>query len=358
MSFSWQNLPQPIFGLAPMDGVTDHVFRTMVYRKGPPDVLFTEFVSVEGLSRRIPALFNDLKYEAHERPMIAQIYGYEIEAFRQCIPIVAELGFDGVDINMGCPAKRVVHSGGGAALIKTCPHAQTLIETCAQALDEWYDQTGKRIPLSVKTRLGYDKIIVKDWIGPLLDTGRLSNISIHGRTLKQGYSGSANWDAIGEAALLARGSGTTILGNGDLQTFADAVERIRTTGVNGVLFGRATYGNPWLFRDKGKFRGENPPLAPPSSPSVTELAETLLEHARLLDETKDSRHFIQIRKHAGWYMKGFPGASELRNQLVRVSNLVELEAVLKDYLNLPLPSPSMGEGQGEGDPWNQVSPSP
>src|SRR5215471_3470937 len=112
MNFSWHQIPQPIFGLAPMDGVTDHVFRTIVIRKGPPDLLFTEFVSVEGLSRRIPALFDDLKFEPHERPMIAQIYGYEPEAFRQCVFIVAELGFDGVDINMGCPAKSVVHSGG------------------------------------------------------------------------------------------------------------------------------------------------------------------------------------------------------------------------------------------------------
>src|SRR5262249_19180421 len=151
-------------------------------------------------------LFNDLKFEPHERPMIAQIYGYEPEAFRQCISIVADLGFDGVDINMGCPAKSVVHSGGGAALIKTCPHAKKIIETCALALDEEFDKTGKRLPLSVKTRLGYDQIIVKDWIGPLLETKRLSNITIHGRTLKQGYSGSANWEAIAEAAELAKGS--------------------------------------------------------------------------------------------------------------------------------------------------------
>jgi len=351
MTFSWQNLPQPIFGLAPMDGVTDCVFRTVVYRHGPPDVLFTEFVSVEGLSRRIPALLNDLKYEAGERPMIAQIYGYEPEAFRQCVFIVAELGFDGLDINMGCPAKSVVHSGGGAALIKTCPHAQTIIKTCAKALDEYFEQTGKRIPLSVKTRLGYDKAIVKDWIGTLLETGKLSNISLHGRTLKQGYSGSADWDAIAEAVQIAQGSGVTILGNGDLQSFPEAIERVRKTGVNGVLFGRATYGNPWLFREKERYRrhfgtrrGDPCDRPPPEGPtqglplqsregliSLQDRIDTLLEHARLLALRKDPRHFIQIRKHAGWYMKGFPGASELRNQMVRVSSLTELEGILKTH---------------------------
>ena len=352
MAFSWQNLPQPIFGLAPMDGVTDHVFRTVVYQKGPPDVLFTEFVSVEGLSRRIPALFNDLKFEPHERPMIAQIYGYELEAFRQSAFIVAELGFDGLDINMGCPAKSVVHSGGGAALIKTCPHAQSIIETCATALNEWYDKTGKRIPLSVKTRLGYDRIIVKDWIGPLLETGRLSNISLHGRTLKQGYSGEADWESIAQAVELAKGSGTTILGNGDLQSFPQALERIRTTGVNGVLFGRASFGNPWLFREKERYRRhfveamgdpfdrphsegqtQGLPLLTGEAPiSMQDRIDTLMEHAQLHAQRKDPRHFIQIRKHAGWYMKGFPGAADLRSQLVRVNSVGELESILKNFL--------------------------
>ncbi len=334
MSFIWQNLPQPIFGLSPMDGITDSVFRTMAYRHGPPDVLFTEFVSVEALSRKIPAIFRDLQYENHERPMIAQIYGYEPEAFEKCIPLLAELGFDGVDINMGCPAKSVVHSGGGAALIKTCPHAKTIIKTCAKALDEWHDKTGKQIPLSVKTRLGYDQIIVKDWIGELLECEEISNISIHGRTLKQGYSGSANWDAIAEAAELARGSKILILGNGDLQSFEDAIQKIEQTKVNGVLFGRATYGQPWFFREKEKYRVNvgarcNVPLQMNSETRI----QTLLEHARLLAERKDPKHFPQIRKHAGWYLKNFAGASELRAQLVRVNSLAEMEAILTPYLS-------------------------
>jgi nifR3 family TIM-barrel protein len=329
MTFSWRQLPRPIFALAPMDGVTDAVYRTMVYRHGPPDALFTEFVSVEGLSRKIPALFNDLKYESHERPMIAQIYGYEPEAFRRCIPILAELEFDGVDINMGCPAKSVVHGGGGAALIKTCPHAKTIIKTCSQALKEWSDETGKYIPLSVKTRLGYDRVLVKDWIGQLLECRELSNISIHGRTLKQGYSGSADWEAIGEAVELSRGSGIGILGNGDLQSFPEAMERIRQTGVEGVLFGRATFGNPWFFREKERYRKDL--KAAEISIALQERFDALLEHARLLHERKDPKHFIQIRKHAGWYLKGFPGASELRNRLVRVNSLSELELTLADF---------------------------
>ncbi len=316
-----------------MDGITDSVFRTMVYRHGPPDVLFTEFVSAEGLSRKIPALLNDLKYEPHERPMIAQIYGYEPEAFYQCIPILAELGFDGVDINMGCPAKNVVHGGGGAALIKTCPHAKTIIKVCAQGLQEWFEKTGKRIPLSVKTRLGYDRIDVEGWVGQLLECRELSNISIHGRTLKQQYSGFANWEAIARAVELAKGSGINILGNGDLQSFDEAVEKIEWTGVDGVLFGRAIYGKPWFFSEKEKFRNY---LSP--SPLVGEGAitpqyriRTLLEHAQLLAERKDERQFIQIRKHVGWYLKGFSGASDLRARLVRVNHLEEMKQVISEF---------------------------
>ncbi len=336
--FSWQKLSQPIFGLAPMDGVTDHVFRTIVYRHGPPDIMFTEFVSVEGLSRRIPALFNDLKYENHERPMIAQIYGYEPEAFKVSIKIVAELDFDGVDINMGCPAKSVVHSGGGAALIKECPHAKTIIKTCGQILKEIYEETGKLLPLSVKTRLGYEKNVVKDWIGQLLDCEELSNISIHGRTLKQAYSGEADWEAIAQAVELAKESGKTILGNGDVKDLKDAVERVQKYKVNGVLLGRASYGNPWLFKNKEQFRVGAPLAAPKigvrqAEPlQINHLATALLEHAKLLWKTKDPRQFIQIRKHCGWYMKGFDGAAELRTKLVRVSTLNELEEILNEHL--------------------------
>jgi len=341
MSFSWNKLPKPIFGLAPMDGVTDAVFRSIVYRSGAPDVLFTEFVSVEGLSRKIPALLRDLDFQPEERPMIAQIYGYEPEAFKKSVKIVADLGFDGLDINMGCPAKSVVHSGGGAALIRTCPHAKTIIYTCAQALEEYYQETGKRIPLSVKTRLGYDKIVVKDWIRELLDTEKLSNISLHGRTLRQAYTGNADWEAIAQAAELTRGTNVTLLGNGDLNSLEDAAQKIKISGVDGALLGRASFGNPWLFREKEKYRSPSPLPSPLEGEGVRRTGEgaisiqdrisILIEHARLLWKSKEPKHFIQIRKHAGWYLKGFPGAAELRNLLVRVSTLEELESILMTH---------------------------
>lgn len=335
--FDWKTLPQPIFGLAPMDGVTDSVFRSIVYRHGPPDVLFTEFVSAEGLARRIPALFQDLRFEPNERPMIAQIFGCELQAFAEAVPLLAELGFDGVDINMGCPAKNVVHRGGGAALIQAADHAKKIIRVCHQELLKWFEKTGRKIPLSVKTRLGYNTVSVKEWIGTLLECEELSNISIHGRTFRQSYSGNADWDGIAQAVELAKGRKVSILGNGDLTSFSRALDKIRQTGVNGVLFGRATYGAPWFFREKEKFRASFRPQSPPTEAvSVPECdlptrIRVLLEHAELLSARKDPRQFIQIRKHAGWYLKGFPGASELRARLSQVQSLEELQQALSLY---------------------------
>src|SRR4030095_16681303 len=185
------------------------------------------------------------------------------------------------------------------------------------------------LPLSVKTRLGYDRVVVRDWVGELVDTGKLSNISLHGRTLKQGYSGSADWEAIAEAAQVLRGSPTTLLGNGDLQSFSEALKKISETGVDGVLFGRATFGRPWFFRDKEMYRGGRQETAAPIA--VEDRISALLQHGRLLQERKEPRHFIQIRKHAGWYMKEFEGASDLRNRLMQVRTFPELEAILLEF---------------------------
>lgn len=320
-----------------MDGVTDSIFRSIVYECGPPDVHFTEFVSTEAIARNIPATLQDLSYQKNERPIIAQIYGYEIEAYKIACHKIASLGFDGLDINMGCPAKSVVHSGGGAALIKNCSHAQTIIHTCAKELKQIYEESGKQIPLSVKTRLGHDKSVVKDWVKSLADTESLSNISLHGRTLKQAYSGNADWEAIAQAKEAIKDYPITLLGNGDLQNLEDAILKIKSSKVDGALLGRASYGNPWLFKNKDKIK-ENFNLNLPISInqeeeiSLKEKIRVLLKQAKLLEERKNPKSFIQIRKHTGWMLKGFEGASELRKKTVLVSSYLELEKLLCPYL--------------------------
>ncbi|MGH7810187.1 MAG: tRNA dihydrouridine synthase, partial [Candidatus Binatia bacterium] len=255
MSF-WHDIPKPIIGLSPMDGVTDASFRLMAAKHGGPDITVTEFVNVDALVYAPHTLIRDFAYAEIERPIIAQIYGRTPERFYQAAHVVCELGFDGLDINMGCPAKNVAASGSGAALIRTPALARSIVKAARQGIEDWCaGQTlgdlklsgdlieGVRIsnalrsadagrasrrpiPVSVKTRIGYDEVVVDDWIQTLLEE-KPAAISIHGRTLKQGYKGNADWDAIGRAVEIARASHTLILGNGDLKDMGDVYRRVR-----------------------------------------------------------------------------------------------------------------------------------
>ncbi|HZR46779.1 MAG TPA: tRNA-dihydrouridine synthase family protein, partial [Candidatus Manganitrophaceae bacterium] len=275
----WKALPRPMLGLSPMDGVTDPCFRRIVARHAKPDFIMTEFTSVDGICHGAESELSGLVFDESERPVIAQIYGAEPEAFYHVAQLVCELGFDGIDINMGCPAKKVSSRGCGAGLIKDPPRAVAILDATRKGIAAWADGAPlllskfhpkvadwfanrairrapldrKIIPLSLKTRLGTDRIVIAEWVGHLLEAAPAA-ISIHGRTLSQGYRGEANWEAIAEAAQIAKGSGTLIIGNGDLLSLDDAFKRIRQSGVDGALIGRAALGNPWVFRHKERFR--------------------------------------------------------------------------------------------------------
>jgi tRNA-dihydrouridine synthase len=278
--------------------------------------------------------------------------------------VVCELGFDGVDINMGCPAKNVAASGSGAALIRTPELAREIIRQTRQGIDDWVagqtlDQLGLRqklretvkasnqqrsgwvtpsvrrpIPLSVKTRIGYDQIVIEDWIGNLIEEKPVA-ISIHGRTLKQGYKGDADWDAIARAVEIAKAQPTLILGNGDLRDMGDVYRRVRQCGVDGVLLGRAAEGNPWIFKVKDQLKQSlhvsTPP--PPSEPiSMAERFSVIVEHARHFETYVQERNFVGMRKHLIWYCRDFRGAAELRAKMVRVNNCADVIQCLDDYL--------------------------
>jgi tRNA-dihydrouridine synthase len=261
-----------------MDGVTDATFRRIVATQGPPDVTFTEFAHVSDISRGPEYLLDSLVYSEVERPIVAQIYGKDPLLFYQAAHVVCELGFDGLDINMGCPSRNVASSGSGAALIKTPDVAQAIIRAVKQGIQDWAagqslesaglkrsrSETIRRmneargsapiidrrpLPWSVKTRLGCDAVVIDRWIEHLLEE-RPAAITIHGRTLAQMYRGEADWTAIASAADIAKGTDTVILGNGDVRSMNDAVRRVRESGVQGVLVGRATLGAPWFFRRK------------------------------------------------------------------------------------------------------------
>ncbi|HEX6437140.1 MAG TPA: tRNA-dihydrouridine synthase [Candidatus Binatia bacterium] len=361
----WRLINRPIVGLSPMDGVTDASFRYITAKHGGPDVIFTEFVNIQAAFHAAHTLIKDLTYCEIERPIVAQIYGRSPELFYKVAHIVCELGFDGLDINMGCPARKVAAAGCGAALIREPGLAITIIRAVKVGIKDWCAgqtlsdievepelikkikmanrlRTGtdialerQPIPVSVKTRLGYDRIVVDDWIATLLEENPAA-ISLHGRTLQQGYKGDADWGAIARAVKVGEDSETLILGNGDLQDMAQVQRRLRETEVDGVLLGRAAQGNPWIFRAKHQLKhalAEKRQLCIASMPvSLEERFRVISEHSQHHAQQASDENFVGIRKHLTWYCRGFRGAAEMRSQMVRVKTAGEVEQCLKNFI--------------------------
>jgi nifR3 family TIM-barrel protein len=355
----WHTLPQPIIGLAPMDGVTDAAFRCIVARHGKPDVQCTEFIAVEEICRGTASAWRQLRFVELERPILAQLYGTDPEQFYQAAQVVCALGFDGVDINMGCPAKSVTARGAGAALIANPPLARAIIRAVQAGVRDWaggHDLTTiglpprvveqlealtsvasrpqpvprRVLPVSVKTRLGYDAVVIEDWVA-LLAEERLAAVAIHGRTLTQRYSGQADWQAIRRAAQLVRTTSTLILGNGDLAEMTEVVQRVQETQVHGVLIGRGALGNPWIFRVKEGTRRQCATGSAPACPLDVPLRERFqvaLEHAHYFESLSDGGSFPAMRKHLGWYCRGYPGAAAMRVDMFKTTSAADVARVV------------------------------
>ncbi|BFU92072.1 MAG: tRNA-dihydrouridine synthase [Nitrospira sp.] len=365
----WLSLPRPLIGLSPMDGVTDACFRSVIAQQGKPDVSFTEFTHVHDVCHGPEIHLETLLYSERERPIVAQLYGKDPDLFYLAAMAVCELGFDGLDINMGCPSKSVASSGSGAGLIRTPELARTIMQAAKRGIEDWADgqtleqagfrparvamferlnrqrgNTGpthrRRLPLSVKTRLGYDSVTVEEWVEEIL-MEQPAVISLHGRTLRQMYRGSADWSAIGRAVTLVRGTGTLLLGNGDIQSLDDIAVRVRETGVDGVLVGRGVLGAPWFFRSREQARMRARGMKDidlgqdPSEVSLNERFAVLIDHAQQFQALVGEKQFYRMRKHLGWYCKGFPHAASLRAQMVRVSSVEALHALLVDFHDRP-----------------------
>lgn len=363
MSF-WSTLPRPIVGLSPMDGVTDATFRRVIAQHGRPDVTFTEFTHVHDVCRGPEFLLNTLMYSELERPVVAQLYGKDPDLFYQATHAACELGFDGIDINMGCPSKNVASSGSGAGLIRTPDVAHAIMQATSRAIHDWangqtLEQVGFKpsriaaiqamnagrqgagpvrrrvLPLSVKTRLGYDSVIVDDWVSHLIQE-KPAAITLHGRTLRQMYRGEADWSAIARAAQLVKGTGILLLGNGDVQSLDEVVSRVRSTQVDGTLVGRAVLGAPWFFHAKEQARALVQTDAADSRIEVQPMDlharfALMLDHARQFQAICGPGQFHRMRKHLGWYCKGFPHAAALRGQMFRVSSAEDVEAMIARY---------------------------
>jgi len=247
--------------------------------------------------------------------MIAQFFGTEPEYFYQSSLVALEKGYDGVDINMGCPDKSVFHKGAGAALIINPSVAKKIILSVKKGIKDGKEKYNieKNITVSIKTRTGYKKPQTKEWISNLLEV-EPDVICIHARTFAQKYGGLADWTQIGIAAELMENSKTKLFGNGDIKNRVQALERIKEYNLAGVLIGRGALGNPWIFQGK--------------VPTTKERFEVIIEHCKKFMEFFPSANLSIMRKHLGWYAKDFPHASEVRNELMQVNTIDDVKKIL------------------------------
>lgn len=303
-----------------MDGVTDAAMRYIYAKVAKPDIIFTEQISVEAIVRAPFAIEKRLQYSAIEQPIICQLSGYTPELFEKACGYVIKLGFAGVDINLGCPVKPTDKYGGlrGAGLIGQYDIVENIIQSCRNTI---HRVSKDSVSLSVKTRTGKSIPITKDWIS-FLASLPLDAITLHGRTLKQGYAGIADWNEIAEGAKIVKNEGKVFLGNGDVQSYEDALEKCRDYGLDGVLIGRAALGNPWIF---------NKPLIIQIIKEEDKL-RTMVEHANYFEKVRGEEPFFKIRKHLGWYARGFDGAKELREKLVRSESLEDVANIVKNNI--------------------------
>ena len=305
----WEKLDRPIFALAPMADVTDNAFRTMFARYAKPDVMFTEFVSTDGLnSPGRKNLTRELQFTEGQRPIVAQIWGNNPENFYHSAKLVAALGFDGIDINMGCPQRKEMEQGTCAALIDKPQIALEIIAATKKGAG--------RLPVSVKTRLGVKTIEIENWIGTLLKSG-VAAITIHARTAKEMSKVPAHWDEIAKIVTLRDrvSPKTIILGNGDIKSLEEAREKIKETNADGVMIGRGAFGKPWFF-------GKSPA-------SIKDRLEVMVEHAELFEKVfSPPKNFAVMRKHFKVYTSGFSGASELRARLMQAENAAKVREIV------------------------------
>jgi len=338
MNNFWKKLKKPFFVLAPMADVTDTAFRQIITKYGKPDVLWTEFVSADGLaSEGREVLQNDLIFSKKERPIVTQLFSSHVDKMREASKFCAELGFDGIDINMGCPDRSIEKQGAGAVMMKDMKKAGEII----QAVKDGIKDAKKSIPVSVKTRIGYNENQIEKWI-PFLFEQDIAVLIVHARTRKEMSKVPANWDYIKRIVEIRNQMKveTLIVGNGDVETIQQARELAERTGCDGIMIGRGIFGNPWLFSELG---GERPCLKGAQgkalrsqenyTPSIKEKLKVLIEHTNLFEKILGKvKNFAVMKKHYKAYVNGFNGAKELRVELMGTNSAKEVENIVKKFI--------------------------
>ncbi len=324
----WLKLKKPILALAPLDGITDAAFRTLCKMYGA-DVVYSEMTSIDALYYDSEKTFARLARTKKEKPTVLQLFGKRPNLVEKAVKHVEAAGFDGIDLNFGCPARKVVAHGGGVELLRNLNLVHELVHAVCEST---------KLPVSVKTRAGINKkedgkinsskkdtITVLDFIDKIKDLP-VTTLMLHGRTYEEGFSGPVNYEIMAEAKRRFNG---IVIGNGGINTPEDAKKMLDLTGVDGIALARGLYGKPWLFNqvkdslNTGKY----------SDFELKDIKKVALEHAKLLYETKGDHGIVELRKFLLWYFRGFPNASEWRQKLVQVVSIDELKMILKGLKN-------------------------
>jgi nifR3 family TIM-barrel protein len=346
----WKNIKKPFFAMAPMADVTDAAFRRMFVKYGKPDVTWTEFVSADGLclapeegKKRLMRAFD---FVEEERPIVAQIFGSNPEYIEKASALVRELGFDGVDLNMGCPDKGVEKGKAGAAMIKNPELAKEIILAAKRG--------AKEMPVSVKTRLGYNKDELEKWLPKILEA-EPALVTIHARTRKEMSDVPARWERVKRAVEIRdeiQGdykTKTLIAGNGDVTSREDGLLKIKESGADGVMVGRGIFGNPQFFcvsqLELGgtQFQGRSTTVRAVvkrffsrkilgTRVSVSQRLAMLTEHTKLFEKLCEYKNFAVMKKHYKAYCHGFLGAKELRIKLMEAESGEEVEKLVDEFL--------------------------
>ncbi|MEK7096444.1 MAG: tRNA-dihydrouridine synthase [Patescibacteria group bacterium] len=298
-----------------MEGVTDAAFRFITAKYGQPDVIFTEFASVDGICS--DAGFNkikiDLQYDKIERPIVAQLFGSDPKLFKIAAEKIEKLGFDGVDINMGCPDKSVVKMGAGSALILNPDKARGIIKATKEGL--------KNIPISVKTRIGFEKDTSEQWIPILLDCG-ISALTIHARTKQEMWRVPNHFEVYKKIQKYFIGYDTVLIGNGDIDSYHKAREISRKYRLDGAMIGRASSGNPWVFSSRARKENLN----------IGAILNVMIEHAGTFDKYfENDKNFVLMNKHFASYLKGNADTKDLKISLMKAKSAEEAIELMEQF---------------------------
>ena len=318
-------LVNPPTFLSPMAGLTDSVFRRLIKRLGGCGLVMTEFTSAEGLTRNSLKSKRMLFYHEEERPVTAQLFGADPERLAEAARMVEDLGFDAIDLNLGCPAKKVVKACGGSALLRETRLLEQILRTIREAT---------AMPFTIKIRAGWDETeIVAVQVGKMAEDIGVDAVAFHARTRVQGFSGHSNWSLIGELKSYLR---IPVIGNGDIVTPHDAFRMKKETGCDGVMIGRGALSNPWIFRQIDELQSG----IPVTQPDVADKYQLIKSYFRLLFEEETPGAIGKMKQFASWFTHAIPHGAALRKSIYESQSESEVMARIEEFFQNAVATPS------------------